>query len=171
VRGECVCKINQLPWHYHDRIKHLKSDLEKVTEEDYEGPLKEEKNMIKEGLFKTGTLVVTQERRITRDRESTSNQGTPTDFVKASNEIIKKFVERLTSEITERISEDPIVELMRETFVDFKSASLQKLLDVANSSGRHYGNFTELKEQLTELQKRFVGLDVTIDELARWKMI
>ena len=162
-----VCKINQLPWHFQGRIKHLKDDLEAISKDSYEGPLKEEKAKLNEGLFITGTLIVTEERRPTR---SGSASDTSANIVKLSKETIKKFINRLTSEISDRISDNPVVDLMKETFVEFKPDSLHDLLKIANSSGRHYGQFENLKKQLAELEKRYKNTDA-IDEMARWLMI
>ena len=61
-----VCKVNQLPWHFNDRIDHLKSDLNTVMDDGYEGPNKEAKMKLSVGEFETGTLITTEERRVTR---------------------------------------------------------------------------------------------------------
>ena len=51
-----VSKINQLPWHYTDRIDHFKDDLDKVVQQGYGGPNSDAKVHLKLGEFETGTL-------------------------------------------------------------------------------------------------------------------
>ena len=140
-----------------------------MSEDEYEGPLKEEKAMLNNGLFKTGTLVVTEERRPTRSSDDSTGTS-PSEIIKASKLTIKKFVGNLLSELNIRIADDQVVELMRQTFASFDSDSLAQLLELANSSGRQYGDFELLNDQLKILKRRYEETRAS-NEMNKWLMI
>ena len=163
-----VSKVNQLPWHYFDRLDHLKSDLEAVMKDDYEGPNKAAKEKLKLGEFEGGTLIVTEERRRTRvtNADSSGLEGT----LSKAKMSVNKFVTELKSEIDDRIKKDQKVELMKKVFENFEIEALAKLLEIASASGRQYGSVEVLTEQLRVLEKRYKDTEAT-DLMSKWLMI
>ena len=162
-----VSKVNQLPWHYNERLDHLKSDLKEVMKKDYEGPLKLAKAKLKVGEFETGTLIVTEERRKTR---VTVGENSISEDIEKARENVSKFTTALISDIDERINVDSKVGLMRKTFAEFDPVALSELWKIAQSSGRSYGSLDELQTQLNTLKHRFIETRAR-DEMTKWLMI
>ena len=165
-----VSKVNQIPWHYHDRIDHLKDDLNKVITTEYGGPNKDAKIKLKSGEFVTGTLIVTEARRSTR---SSNVDGCDIDqaAIDSARNVAVKFVDTLKSEIDRRICEDRVTKLMKKTFSgNFEETALTELLDIAKSSGRNYGNIDDLISQQKVLKNRYNGTNAK-DEMSKWLML
>lgn len=162
-----VSKVNQLPWHYNDRLDHLKADLSAVMKEDYEGPNKAAKSKLKQGEFETGTLIATEERRRTRVTVESSNEESRSK----ARTTVSQFVEEMKSEIDRRISIDHKVELMRKVFKDFDPIALAELLEIAVSSGKEYGSLDNLSSQLEVLKQRYTDQLLAKDEMSKWLMI
>ena len=69
-----------------------------------------------------------------------------------------------------RINESSIVPKMKSVFGDWDESSLDDLVDIANGSGRYYGDKTELKSQFTVLKERYNETRAK-DEMSKWLMM
>ena len=152
-----VSRVNQLPWHYYERIETLKQDLVKITEKGYQsesdGVLKVAKEKLKLGEFETGTLICTEERRPLRS--STTHTPSIEEEIERARSTARQYVNSLTSDIAKRIKTSPTVELMRQVFVEFNTTALSDLLGIASKSNRTYGDVKVLQEQLALLEQRW----------------
>ena len=66
--------------------------------------------------------------------------------------------------------EPEVIKMMKKVFGKWEETTLPKLLDLANSSGREYGNKHELLEQFIILKDRFANVRAK-DDLSKWLMI
>ena len=55
-----VCKINQLPWEYDDRLDKMKKSLTELKKGTYEGQMKKTEPFIKGGIFSSGMPIITE---------------------------------------------------------------------------------------------------------------
>ena len=161
-----VSKVNQLPWHYNDRIDHFIKTLDVVTEENYEGQHKEAKEWLRKGEFATGTLIMTEERRKTRQTGSVTIHNE----IEEGRIIAKQFAQVLKQEVQRRIEDDKVVKLMKDVFTNFNVSSLATLHQMASQSGKDYGTFPALTKQLKTLSIRYKDIKVN-DEMKKWLMI
>ena len=92
-------------------------------------------------------------------RSCTAEVSNIEDVMKRARVEVIQFVKELVSDIKSRLGSDDIVNLMRETFENFSSTALAKLLTNAVTSGRDYGNFETLKKQLDILKKRYADVN------------
>ena len=76
----------------------------------------------------------------------------------------------MVTQVKERIKDDLVVQTSREVFHDWNIEKLQDLLNIANSSGRGYGEHHDLKIEFRLLKSRFSQLTVS-GEIQKWMKI
>ena len=62
-----VCKVNQLPWIFHDKIDELKSNLELIKARSYNGFFKRQEDNLKKRLLPDGFPIVTEMKKTIRN--------------------------------------------------------------------------------------------------------
>ena len=65
-----VSKVNQLPWHYNQRIDHLIEELEEIEKDTHKGKLLKVNPKLQQAMFEDDTPICTEFRRVTRYYES-----------------------------------------------------------------------------------------------------
>ena len=137
-----------------------------MTREEYIGPLVDEGSKLKLGEFVTGTLIQTEEQRRTRSLEENNIERD----IERAHQTISKFCTTLVAEIESRVTDNSVVLLMQKTFENFDTGSLKDLLTIAASSGRDYGSYESLANQLSTLETRYKDTRA-INVMSKWLMI
>ena len=163
-----VCKINQLPWEYDERIQKLKGELRCIIDGTYSGFLSKHKQKLLNGLLHDDFPIVTEMRRVTR--RATLEVLKPNENLFEEGRLIAtKFAARIIKNLDDRIENDSVCKLITESFRDWNKESLISLITLANSSGRNYGDQDKLLDQYEILKIRYDELRAT-DDLHKWTM-
>ena len=110
-----VSKVNQLPWEYDDRLKHLEDELTSIINNTYSGYLRKNQSKLSDGLLPDDFPVVTEVRRLTRRTAATGSKSNE-DLMSEGKEIVSKFAWDLNNNIKERIETDNVAKLIRDVF-------------------------------------------------------
>ena len=163
-----VCKINQLPWEYDERIQKLKGELRCIIDGTHSGFLSKHKQKLLNGLLHDDFPIVTEMRRVTR--RATLEVLKPNEKLFEEGRLIAtKFAARIIKNLDERIENDSVCELITESFREWNKESLINLITLANSSGRNYGDQDKLLDQYEILKIRYDEVRAT-DDLQKWTM-
>ena len=149
-----VCKINQLPWEYDERINKLKKELEEIAKGTYLGFYSKHRQNLLEGLLHDNFPIVTELRRVTR-RATLDCSKTTDQLVEEGVLVAAQFAQRINHNHKSRIEKDGVSQLTAGAFRDWYVSSFRLLVDVANSSGRNYANLEKLGAQYDMLKCRF----------------
>ena len=137
-----LSKVNQFLWDYVDRVQYLIKEINMIANINYQGELKRAEDNLLCGVFPTGTLINTERQRITRGSNDADNSFQ--DAVNSAKKLVKDFVNDLKSNLTIRIPENLLLTKIKAVFHDWNKDELEGLLQVANNSGRNYGNIGTL---------------------------
>ena len=165
-----LCKVNQFPWEFIDRVDYLILQLTQIEEEKFDGEFKKVEGGLRNGVFPEGTLISTEPPRDLRNSVGTNLEGN----INRSKGTVKLFVTELKTQVQKRVTESDVTNLTRDVFHNWQVSKLKPLLQMANASRRNYGEIDVLEMQFHTLHSRFLGMDIlnTSDaEMKRWLRI
>ena len=136
-----VCKINQLPWEYDERINKLKKELEEIAKGTYLGFYSKYRQNLLERLLHNNFPTIKELRRVTR-RATLDCSKTTDQLVEEGVLVAAQFAQRINNNLKSRIEKDRVAELIAGAFRDWDVSTFRLLVDVANSSGRNYASTT-----------------------------
>ena len=162
-------------------MESLKTELSKIVKDEYDGFVKKNEPNLLMGLMddeKIGDFpIVTEIKRLTRSTsqllaQSSCNLNENKTLLKDGKEIVQSFAQSLIDNLNGRIAKNAVSILMKDSFKNWDQTKLCDLLDIAESSGRSYGERHVLLSEFGILKDRFVRLIVPKDDyMAKWLLI
>ena len=165
-----VCKVNQLPWEFNDKVQVLISELQNISNHTHNGRLSKNKDNLLKGLLEDGSPIIIEKNKGTRS----STEVNPEAQVSKGMDLVREFSKSLIENIQDRCGENGLSSLMKSVFYNWKEDDLVTLLDIAHRSGRSYGNCSVLREEYRILKECYTSLSEvyrTKPEVEKWLII
>lgn len=164
-------------------MNSLKIELSKIVKDEYDKSFikKNEANLLM-GLMadedEVDFPIVTEMKRATRSRsrsaESTCDVSENKAHLDQGKKIVQVFAQSLIDNLNSRIPNNNLSILMKDCFKMWDKTKLIELINIAESSGRCYGNRNALLSEYDVLKDRFIDLMGTKDDdhyLSNWLLI
>ena len=159
-----VSKVNQFPWEFNDRVQQLKLNLKAITNSSYDGLFFKNKESLEKAEFPDGVSIITETKRNSRSKEA---EGIETQIIKGQ-EIVIKFAKSLACNLELRINTGEVTTLTKSAFHFWNEEAIERIIFLTESSGRKYGNKTDLLDQFKVLKQRFSILNKNESEMKKW---